>query len=71
MVEDWQHRAGDQPGLARALGGRGQEECRIGAVAAVRLEVVLDRPDMAEAELVEQVDECERLGEIGLGRLLV
>ena len=52
MIEHGKHGAGQQPRFARALRGGGQEHVRVRAVAAVRLEIVLDRADLREAELV-------------------
>ena len=61
IVERRQHRAGDQPRLLRQLRGGGQEHHGIGAVAAIRMEVMLHGPDMAVAITVAQGDEPQRL----------
>ena len=49
VVEDRQHRAGDQPRSLRALRRGGEEDDRVGAVAAIGMEIVLDGADMAPA----------------------
>ena len=64
VVEHGQHGASDQPRLAGALGGGGEKEHRIGAVAAIAMEIVLDDPHMAVAEPVAQPDQFEAFREI-------
>ena len=44
IVEHRQHRAGDEPDRARHRRGRAEEDQRVGAVAAIGMEIVLDRP---------------------------
>src|SRR5580692_13220352 len=71
MVEGRQHRAGDQPRLSRALRRRGEKHDRVRAVAAVIMKIMLDDPDMTEAEPVGLLGEVERFLEIRLGRFLL
>jgi len=70
MIEHRQQGAGHQPHVLRALRQRRQEDDRIGRVAAVRLEVVLDGACVGEAERVGFLRQRERFGEIVLGALL-
>src|SRR6185437_2427486 len=46
IVERRHHRAGDEPHLLGALRDSGQKQYRVRAVAAVALEIVLDRTRM-------------------------
>src|SRR6185437_7680370 len=71
MVEDRQHRAGDEAHLPRALRGGGEEDDGIGAVAAIAVEIMLDGAHMAVAELVAELGEIEALVPIVLRRFLV
>ena len=64
MIEDGQHGASYQTGLARALGGRRQKNHRVRAVAAIMMEIMLDDPDMSEAEIIRLFRKSERLSEI-------
>src|SRR5437764_2546601 len=70
VIERRQHRAGDEACMARPLRCRGEEHDRVGAVAAVMMEIMLDDADMAEAELVRLFGEVERFLEIGFARFL-
>ncbi len=69
MVEHRQHRAGDQARASRPLGGGGEEDDRVRAVAAVLVEVVLDGADVGESQRVAQGDQVETLGEVAVRRL--
>ena len=71
LVEGGQHGAGDQPGLLRHHGCGGEKDQRIGAIAAVGMEVVLDLPDVRVAEFVGQAAQVHGFAEILLRRLLV
>ena len=64
MVEDRQNRAGDQTSSARALGSGGQKKHRVRAVAAIMMEIMLDDPDVSEAEIIRLFREGERLPKI-------
>ena len=55
VVEHRQHRPGHHARGPAALRGGGQEDDRVGAVAAVSVEVVLDRADVGVAVLVAQL----------------
>ncbi len=70
MVEHRQHRAGHHPHPLRALRHGAQEHDRIGAVAAVSGEIVLDRAPMMKAELVGLLGDRERFRVVGLGALV-
>ena len=70
MIEHRQHRPGDEPHAARALRQRRQEDDRVGAVAAVAIEVMLDRARMREAELLGLRGDGEAFGKINVGALL-
>ena len=48
MIEDRQHRAGDESGALRARRCGGEEDDRVGAVAAILVKVVLDGTDVAK-----------------------
>src|SRR5215468_6478923 len=67
MVEDRQHGARHEARAARALRGGGEEDDRIRAVAAVGMEVVLDRPHGGVAEVVAEPDQVERVAPVALG----
>ena len=64
MIEDRQNGAGHQTGPARALGGRRQKNHRVRAVAAIIMEIMLDDPDVSEAEIIGLFREGERLSKI-------
>src|SRR5262249_55912430 len=71
LVECGKHRAGDQLGLLRHHRGGGEKVGGIGAVAAVRMKVVLDLPDVGIAELVGEAAQMHGLAEILLTRFLL
>src|SRR3954468_11390007 len=52
MMERRDHRAGDEPDALRARGNRGQEDARVGRMAAVIVEGMLDCLDARVAELI-------------------
>ena len=64
MVEDRQNRPGDQTSPARALGGSRQKNHRVRAVAAIIMEIMLDDPDVSEAEIIRLLREGERLSNV-------
>src|SRR5437764_8726330 len=64
MIEGGQHGTRYQTGAARALGGRRQKQHRVWAVAAVIMEIMLDDPDMSEAEIIRLFREGERFPKI-------
>ena len=70
MVEDRQDRAGHEAHALCPRGNRGEEHDRARRHPTVRAEVVLDGPDMAEAQLLRENRKTERLVEVDLGRLL-
>ena len=54
------HRAGDQAGVPGALRRRGEEQERVGAVAAVGFEIVLDLADVGLlARLPDTLSKCQ------------
>src|SRR6266446_5537437 len=57
IVKHRKHRTGDQPHLTRDRGRRAQENQWIGAIAAVRVEIVFDRPHVGVAELLGELRE--------------
>ncbi len=57
VVEGREHRARDQAGLGRALRRGREEDDGVGAVAAVGVEVVLDRAHVGVAEVVTEARE--------------
>src|SRR6516162_1424957 len=71
VVEHRQHRAGHQPGAPRALGGGAEKHDRVGAVAAVGLEIVLDRADMREPQPIPLLRNIEAVAEVIAARLLL
>src|SRR5205807_6155407 len=71
VVEGRQHRTGDKPRPAWALGRRREKHDRVGAVAAVIMKIMLDDADMAEAEAVGFLGQVERLLKISFGRFLL
>ena len=71
MVEDREDRAGHEAHPLRPRGNGGEEDDRTRRHPAVRTEVVLDGPDVAEAQLLREHRQTERLVEVDLGRLLV
>ena len=71
IVEHRQHRAGDEPDGPRDRGGGAEEDQRVGAVAAIRMEVVLHRPHAGIAELLGVLRELQRLIPILRGRFLI
>src|SRR6516162_11349824 len=71
MIEDGQHRARYQAGMARALCRGGQEHDRVRAIAAVVMEVMLDNTDVREAEPVASLGERQRLVKILCRRFLL
>ncbi len=70
MVEGRQDCARDQPRVRRALGRGAEEHDRIGRVAAVRMEVVLDDADMAVAQRIGERHQVQRFAEIAISGLL-
>ena len=64
VVEYRQHRAGDQARRLGALGRGGEENDRVGRIAAVRVEIMLDRADMAPAVAVAKIDQPQAFVEI-------
>ena len=68
VVEDRQHGAGEQPRLAGALGGRGEEDMGRRAVTAVGFEVMLNRADLGEAEFVAEAGQVQAFVPILLPR---
>ena len=70
MVEHRQHRAGDEPHGLGALRGGAEKHDRVRAVAAVAVEIVLDRARVGEAQLVGFLGDRERL-RVVVGRALV
>src|SRR6266542_3513741 len=71
VVERRDDRPGDQPHPPGPLGGGGQEGDRVRAVAAPRGEIVLDRLDVAVAELLGLLAKLEALVVEGRTGLLV
>ncbi len=71
MVEHRQHGARDQTHLLRALRGSGQEQQRVGRVAAVGGEVVLDHAHVRVAEVLAKLAQIERIVKIRFRRDLV
>src|SRR6185437_5386295 len=70
VVEDRQHRAGDQLRLLAALGCGRQEQQRIGRIAAIRVEIMLHGADMAPAVGIGELAESQAFVEILLARFL-
>src|SRR5262249_42935381 len=64
IVEGRHHRAGDQPHLSGTRGRRRQEHDRVRAIAAIALEIMLNRARVAIAERVGLLGDGEALGEI-------
>ena len=70
IVEHRQHRPGDEARLGAAHGCRSEEHDRVGAVAAVGVEIMLDRTHVRVTEVVAFVHQRERVLPVGLGRFL-
>ena len=64
VVEDGEHRAGDEPHRRRARRRGGQEDERVRRVPAVVVEVVLDGADVREPERLGLLGEPQRLVEV-------
>src|SRR5215471_4301957 len=64
MVEHRQHRARHQPRAARALGGGGEEEHRVGAIAAIVMKIMLDDADVRKSERLGFLGEGKRITKI-------
>ncbi len=60
MIEHRQHRSGDEPHRFRALRHGGEEDDRIGAIAAVSREIVLDGARVVKAQLVRLFGDREQ-----------
>src|SRR5581483_440093 len=71
VVEDRQHRSGDQAKTPAPLGGGGKEHDRAGRVAAIVVAVVLDDPDVVVAQHIGAFDEVEAFTEVASGRFLL
>ena len=70
MVENRQHRPGDEADRACHRGGGAEKDEWIRAVAAVGMEIVLDRANIGKAELLGEPRKRQRLAPILVGRLL-
>jgi hypothetical protein len=64
VIESGQYGARHQTSPVRALGGRRQKNHRVRAVATVVMKIMLDDPDMSEAEIIRLFREGERLSKI-------
>src|SRR5579859_6318995 len=71
VIERRQHRAGDEPRPLSALRRGGEEDDRVGAIAAIVVEVMLDDADVRVAEAVRLFGNVERLAEILLSRAIL
>ena len=67
VVEHRQHRAGDEPDGARDCCGGAQKYQRVGAIAAIRMEIVLDRSHVAVPKSLRQRGELQRVAPVLLG----
>src|SRR5262249_39881881 len=70
VVEHRQHRAGDEAQRLRALRRGGEKDDRIGAIAAVTGEVVLDGADVPEAQCLRFFGNRKRFGVVFGGALV-
>jgi hypothetical protein len=70
VVEHRQHRAGDEAHRLRALRRGGEKDDRIGAIAAVTGEVVLDGADVPEAQCLRFFGDRKRFGVVFGGALV-
>ena len=70
VVEHRQHRAGDEAQRLRALRRGGEKDDRIGAIAAITGEVVLDGADVPEAQCLRFFGDRKRFGVVFGGALV-
>ena len=70
MVEYGQHRAGDEAHHLRALRYGGEENDRIGAIAAVTGEIVLNRACVGKTQCLRRFRDRKRLGIVSGGALV-
>ncbi len=68
VIEDREHGAGDQTCSLGPLRGSGEEEQRVGAVAAIPMEVVLHDADRVVPEPVSGLGDVECVAEVVLAR---
>ncbi len=71
MIENRHDGSGDEPRAPGARRGGGEEDDRVGRIAAVALEIMLDGADMGKAERVGFLGDGERFREIGARALLL
>src|SRR5215475_7892848 len=71
MVKRRQDRAGDEPNVARTLGGGRQEDEGTWAVSAVGSKIVLDDFHRGVAQAVSQFAQLQRFSKIDLTRLVL
>ncbi len=64
IIEHRQHRAGDDPRLLADLRGGAQEHDGVGAVTAIGMKIMFDRPDMGVTVFVRQSDQLQTFIEI-------
>src|SRR5690349_11814013 len=70
IVKDREDRAGDELRLLAALGRGGQEQQRVGRIAAIGIEIMFDGADMTPAVGIGELAEAQAFVEILLARFL-